>query len=299
MKRSTAPYGEARRLRYFVLICRELLKSPSVDIDFFIDKLLVSANKINPQLAEYVRTTGVMRTPAVTRNYLRFAGWLTILRLENRLVVPNSYTVFFANLGEREDFFLTTREKVGFFLNLIKLPKVFDLLASLKIRNAVKHFTRRGLSEHFVETFFEWFVDLDVVRPTSPSFGMFTLSNLGYYVSESCKRELESLEISGTFISHLLDVDIKYGFDIPDDTIWSSLEKSLQKLARYTRSEVDFNLYSALPLILDLQVRLVFDFNRLVSISQLIQKLKDISPHYNTIFSWNALAKAGYIKKER
>lgn len=297
MKRSTTPYGEARRLRYFVLICKELLQSPSVDMDFFIDKLLVSANKIKPQLGKYVRTTGVMRTRAVARNYLRFAGWLSILRLENRLVVPNSYTVFFANLGEREDFSLTAREKVGFFLNLIKLDEVSHLLASLKVRNAVKDFIRPDLSEHFVESFFEWFVDLDIVRPTSPSFGLFTLSNLGYYVSDSCKKELESLRISGTFISHLLDVNIEYGLNIPDDAIWSSLEESLRKLAEHTRSEVDFNLYSALPLILDLQVRLIFDLNRLIPISQLIQRLKDISPHYNTIFSWDPLAKAGYIKK--
>lgn len=299
MKGSGTPYGEARRLTYFVLMCKELLRSPSVDMDFFIDKLLTSANRIKPQLDKYVRTTGVMRTRAVARNYLRFAGWLNILRLENSLVIPNSHTVFFANLGECDDFSLTPRQKVGFFLNLIKLDEVFHLLASLKMRNAVKDFIRRDLSEHFVESFFEWFVDLGILRPTSPSFGTFTLSNLGYYVSQSCKKGLESLKISGTFISHLLDVNIEYGLNIPDDVIWSSLGGSLRKLARYTHSEVDSNLYSALPLILDLQVRLIFDLNRLVPISQLIQRLKDISPHYNMIFRWDPLAKAGYIKMER
>lgn len=299
MEGSSTPYGEARRLRYFVLMCIELLKSPSVDIDFFIDKLLIPAKGVNPKLSEYVRRTGIMRTHAVARNYLRFAGWLNILRLDKRLVIPNSYTVFFANIEGGEAFFLTAREKVGFFLKLIKLDKVFHLLASLKLRNAVKDFIRPDLSEHFVESFFEWFVDLEIVRPTSPSFGMFTLTNLGYYVREDCKKRLEPIRVSATFISRLLDVSVGYDLNLPDETIWGSFEESLRKLAQYTHSEIDPKLYSALPLILDLQATLIFDFHILVPISQLIQKLKDISQYHNSIFNWDPLAKAGYIKMQR
>lgn len=300
MEASTTPYGEARRLRYFVLMCKELLQSPSVDIDFFIEKLLAAAKRrLNPRLSKYVRNTGIMRTQAVARNYIRFAGWLNIIRLEKRLIIPNSYTVFFANVDEGEGFFLNPGEKVGFFLELIKLPEIFNLLASLRIRNAVKDFIRHDLSEHFVESFFDWFVDLDIVKPTSPSFGMFSLSNLGYYVSEICKKGLEPLRVSATFISKLLNVNVKYDLDISDDAIWGSFEESLRKLAQYTRSEIDPKLYSAFPLILDLQTRLIFDSNILVSTDQLITKLKNISSHYNTIFNWDPLAKAGYIKMQR
>ena len=277
-------------------ICSELLQSPSVDMDFLIDRVIKSVKKINPKLDEYTRKTGIMRSPAVARNYLRFAGWLNFLRIENRLVVPNSYTVFFANLKGREDFFLTNREKAAFFLHLIKLEELFRLLASLKIKNAIKEYIRDDLSEHFVESFFEWFVDFGILKPTSPRFGLFDLSNLGYHVRESCKNEPQPLKVSGIYITRLLGTRVEYDLSISDDNIWALFEESLQKLAQYTRSEVDFNLYSAFPLILDLQIRLIFDYYKLVSIHQLVQRLKDISPQYNTVFSWDALAKAGYIK---
>lgn len=299
LRGSGAPYGEARRLRYFVQICSELLQFPSVDMDFLIDRLIESVEKINPKLDEYVRKTGIMQSRAVTRNYLRFAGWLNFLRIEGRLIVPNSYTVFFANLNGREDFFLTKREKVAFFLHLIELEELLRLLVSLKMKNAIKDYIRDDLSEHFVESFFEWFVDLGILRPTSRRFGLFNLSNLGYHVHESCKDKLQPLRVSGMYVTNLLSTPVEYNLNIPDDDVWASFEESLQKLAKYTRSEVDFNLYSALPLVLDLQVRLIFDHHSLVPTAKLIQTLKNISASYNMIFSWDPLAKAGYVKIQK
>lgn len=290
-----SPYGEARRLRYFVVICRELLKSPVVNIDFFADRLLMVTKKINPMLLKYVRTTGILNSKAVARNYLRFADWLNFIRLDNRLVVPNSYTVFFANLSEQEDFFLTKEEKVGFFLNFRNFQELSSLLASLKIENAIKDFIRVDLSEHFVESFFEWFLDLGIVKPTSPKFGRFILTNLGYQVRESSKNQLPQ-DIYRTYISNLLGFDVQPDLNLSNDAFWSCFDKSLQKHSHYIRSEINHNLYSALSSILDMQIRLVFEHHKLVHIDKIIEKLKDISSNHDAIFSWDSLAKAGYVK---
>jgi hypothetical protein len=225
---------------------------------------------------------------------------LFLYELKRTLHAPsNSHTVFFANLKGREGFSLTHTEKVAFFLHLIKLGELSRLLSSLKIQSAIKDYIRSDLSEHFVESFFEWFVDLGILKPTSPRFGQFRLTPLGYQAKEAFEKELELFKASGSYITNLLNVPVKYHLNISDDDVWISFEKSLRKLAKYTRSEVDPYLYSAFPLILDLQIRLILDYHLLIPTTQLIQKLKHISARYNTVFSWDSLANAGYVKIQR
>lgn len=300
MRGRGAPYGEARRLRYFVLISSELLESPSIDIDLFIDRLLKAVGIINPKLSQYVRETGIIQSRAVARNYLRFADWLNLLRIENRIVVPSSYTVFLANLNGCKDFSLTNKEKIAFFLKLTELEEFVRLIGLLRIKNSIKDFIELlGLSEHFVESYFEWLVDFGILRPTRRKFGLFTLSNLGYQISEACRNKHQKLEISGTYVESLLETKLDYELRISEDDFWNTFMRSLNKLGQHTRSEVDSQLYSAYPLILDLQIQLIFDYQLLVSTSLLIKELKDISPNHNTIFSWDSLAGAGYIKLSR
>lgn len=299
VERRGAPYGEARRLRYFAYICSESLKFPSVDMDFLIERLMTSVKRINLKLDEYIRNTGVMRSRAVIRNYLRFADWLDLLRIEQRLVVPNGFTVFFASLGEPEDFFLSDKEKVGFLLHLSKINEFLKLLCSLKMKNAIKEYVRPDLSEHFVESFFEWFVDLSLLTPIRSRFGRFDLSNVGYHVTESCKYRVERDKVLEVYVRELLGFPLERSLSISDDLIWALFEKSLNRLGRYTRSQVDSNLYSALSLILDLQLKLIFDQHILATTRQLTQKLKDISWQHNAVFSWDYLADAGYIKIKR
>ena len=297
MEKRGAPYGEARRLRYFVIICNEVLKFETVDLDLLIDRLIVAVQKINPKLTEYVRATGVMRTKAVTRNYLRFADWLNLIKIENRLVTPNSYTVFFACLQGREDFQLTDEEKISFFMKFIELDDLLRLIKLLKIRNSIHNLiTDLELSEHFVESFFEWLVDLGILTPINPKFGDFNLTNLGYHVREDCTSGKTLMEISKTYIEKLLGKNIQRGIAISDELTWLSLHESLRKLASYVRSEVDRNLYSAFPLVLDLQLRLIVKYGFLVSTTELIEKLKYISRYHNSVFSWDQMASAGYIK---
>lgn len=297
LKRTGAPYGEARRLRYFVKICDVVLQSPSVDMDFLISKVLDSVEKLNPELENYVRKTGIMQSRAVTRNYLRFADWLNFILIESRFVIPNSYTVFFANIDEGKGFFLTKKEKIAFFSHLIHLDEFFHLLSSLKMKNAIKDYIRDDLSEHFVESFFEWLVDLDILRPTSRSFGRFYLNpSLGYHIRESCKSATDRLMVTKLYATKLMGTPITIDLNIPKDNVWVSFQKSLNNLKPYTRSEVDSALFSAFPVILDLQLRLVFDYYSLVSTTRLIQILKHILPIYGIIFSWDKLSNAGYIK---
>lgn len=291
------PYGEARRLRYFVTICDEVLRYDAVDLDLLIDRLIVSAKEINPKLIEYVRTTGIMKTKAVARNYLSFADWLNFLNIENRLVIRNSYTVFFGCLQRREDFYLTDEEKVGFFLKLIELDDLLRLMKLLRVRNLIKNLVvDLGLSEHYVESFFEWLVDLGVLNPVNLKFGSFTLTNLGYHVREACRNGKTLTEISETYIRNLSGENLQQDITISDDLVWLSFRESLKKLASHVRSEVDRNLYSAFPLILDLQLRLALKYHLLISTATLSERLKHISAEHDSVFSWDYMANAGYIK---
>ena len=301
MKETGAPYGEARRLRYFVVICRELLGLPSVDIDLFIDRLLRATGNINLDLSRYLRETGILQSRAVARNYLRFADWLGFLRIENRIVVPNSYTVFFAKVNGRNDFFLSEKEKVAFFLKLTELEKFVQLIGSLRIKNSIQDFVKLlNVSEHFIESYFEWLVDLAILKPTQRKFGVFDLSNLGYQVLEASRNARQKQNNTcSTYIENLLGIRLESETRLSEDDVWNLLEMTLSKLGQYTRSEVDSELYSAYPLVLDMQIRLIFDHHLMISIPHLIDKLKDISPSHNAIFSWDSLAVAGYVKFHR
>lgn len=294
MNMGGAPYGEARRLKYFVMICKSLMSSGSVNVNFLIDKLLLRAKKLNPKLEKYVRKTGIMQSRAVAKNYLRFCNWLRFLELEGRLAVPNGYTIFVGNLGECENFNFTAKEKIGFFLRLVNLDSIVKLFSSLEVRNRIKDYVKPDLSEHFIETFFEWFVDLGIVKPSSQRFGSFILTDLGHHLKETCKQG--KLEISRVFSSSILNTPIN-DLHLSDSNLWRQFNISLKRFSQYTRSEVDPNLYSALPAVLDLQVSLILDLKQLSPFELLIEKLKDISPSYNTIFSWNPQVGSGYVKK--
>lgn len=296
MQGTKTPYGEARRLKYFKIMCVELQKSQSMNVDLFIDKVLSSARNINPKLKEYIRSTGIMQSRPVVRNYLRFAGWLNFLKIEGFLVLPNGYTIFLANLEGPEDFSLSNEEKIAFFLALIETDDLLRVLGTVGIKDTFKDSVKiLNLSEHFVQSFFDWFVDLGILKPTSNKFGMFDLTNTGYHVGQSAKKG-QKVEASLTYFSNLLSSPVKYGGGATNENIWKAFEDSLEKLEKHTRSEVDPNLYSAFPLVLDLQTRLIISHHLFMTATELIQKLKDISPNHNTIFSWDRLANAGFVK---
>jgi hypothetical protein len=58
-------------------------------------------------------------------------------------------------------------------------------------------------------------------------------------------------------------------------------------------------LYSAYPLVLELQILLILEYRTITSIPELIKKLKDIASYYNALFSWDNIANSGYLKMPR
>ena len=291
------PYGEARRLRYFVLISTELLRSDSVDIDLFIDRFLRTIESTNLELPHYVRDTGIIQSRAVARNYLRFANWLNFIRIENRIVIPNSYTVFLANLDGRPDFFLTNREKIAFFLRLIELRDFKSLICSLRIENSIKESVKMlSLSEHFVETYYEWLIDLAILKPTRRKFGQFCLTNLGYQTGEAIKRSDQTIS---KYAEQVLGVTLATILEISDDELWKAVKKSIDRLGSYARSEIDSGLYSAYPLILDLQMQLILEHHCLISKTEIVKRLNAVSTNYNAVFSWDSLADSSFLKLQR
>lgn len=268
-------------------------------MDFLIERIIVSARRINSRLRDHVRSTGIMQSKAVTRNYLRFADWLNFLQIEQRLVVPSGFTVFFAQIEKPEDFALTDKEKMAFLLHLSKIGTLVDLLCSLKMKNTMREYTREDLSEHFVETYFEWFADLGILVPTSQRFGAFELSNRGYHVAESCRSQPRPRGFLEEYARRLLDSPLRNSAELQDGEVWRLFEEAVGKLAPYAVSEVDPDLYSALPLVLDLQLNLIFERHILVDLEKLTQKLKDISWQYNAVFDWDPLANVGYVKMKR
>lgn len=289
-----SPLGEARRLRYFVLISSKLLESPSIDMDLFIEKLLKASELINPELLKYIRNTGVLRSRAVARNYLRFADWLDFLRIEGRIVIPNGYTVFLANIDDKQSFFLTKKEKISFFLRLINLKDFRELICHLRINNYIKDYVSElHLSEHFVESYFEWLVDLGILRPKKTCFGSFTLTSIGYQMREALNQ---NEAINGKYVQLLLSTNISTRLDISDDSLWSLMKQAINKLGRNARSEVDNYLFSAYPLVLEIQIQLVMEHNIVVTVPDLVKKLKEIANNYDSSFNWDNLANSGYIK---
>lgn len=295
MHRTGIPYGEARRLRYFTLVCEQLLVSRSVDIGFLTARILPVAKRINPELERHARKTGVMRTRAVARNYIDFCDWLGFLQFDGRLVTPNGLTVFVANIDSRKDFSLSKREKIGLFLRIIEKQEIKQLLSSLRLKNRVKDYTSL-FSEHFVESFFEWFVDLEVLRPSSRAFGYFILTPGGYQSRESFVTSKSELETSRAFSSFVLGRDISVGLSISDSRVREVILSSLQRLSSHIRSELDSSLYSALPILLDAQLEVAVKYHQLAPLRALIERLEHLSRSENMIFKWDPFTKRGYLK---
>ena len=292
------PRGEARRLRYFTLISTELLKSPSIDMDLFISKIASATEVINPELKKYIRQTGIIRSKAVARNYLSFAEWLDFLKVEGRIIVPNSYTVFLSNLSNKNDFSLNLSEKLAFFMKFIEMDDFRLLLKNLTGQNSVyvKDLIQSvNRSEHFIESYFEWLVDLAILKPTRSKFGWFYVTTLGNSVSRDA---LFTDKVFATYAENL-GVKISPKEEPSDYMIWRILQESLEKLKQHIRSEVDPTLFSAYPLVLDIQIKLIIEQGIILSKDEIIKRLKATTPNHNAVFTWDNLANAGYLMISR
>ena len=72
---------------------------------------------------------------------------------------------------------------------------------------------------------------------------------------------------------------------------------SIEGVSRiYTKSEIDPNLFSALPIMLDLQLELILKYNCLISFKKMITALRKVLSKYDIVLSWDDLSDAGFIK---
>lgn len=291
------PFGEARRLRYLSFICDSLYKRNETDEFFFIDLCLNNIKKLNVSLKNYIRTTGIMQTHAVMRNYISYCKWLNLLNKESNILYPNSYTIYFGLISNNNNFSLTSKEKLSYYAFLTKKIIFKYFLENLKIRSTPIDYINGDIDEHRSETFLEWCVDLGILHSNSRKFGKYTLYsqfvNLPKKVRNSSNEELLK-----EYFSKTLNRRIIISSDVPDDVLWREAMISLNKTYSYTRSEIDENLYSALPMIFDLQIELVIKMNRLIPFRILIKKIEKLALLHDSLFKWDYLADGGFIQLE-
>jgi len=291
------PYGEARRVRYFSFIAESIYTKNAMDQDFLIDLCLKKVTNLNNYLKQHNRTTGIMQTRAVMRNYISYCKWLNLIKQESNIIIPNGNTVYFGSIARNETFSLSNQEKMSFFSFFLKNAVFFEFLKELKLRSTPKDYISGDINEHRAETFLEWCVDLGILHSSSRKFGRFTLYSK--YVNLPHKIVNLSIdEVLQYYFSNVLNKKILISEDITDDILWREAMISLHKTANLTRSELDNRLFSALPMIFDLQLQLVFKLNRLVPLKLLNNRLESIASSHQSIFKWNYLTDGGYIQLE-
>jgi hypothetical protein len=291
------PYGEGRRIRYYFLICRETLGSEgTVDQALFYERVVSASLRINPLLRTHLRRTGVLEKISVARNYVRYCNWLNLVRIESRFVVPNGYTVFLSNLTRGKGFQLSRDEKLGFFFRAVEKHEFRGLLMELEPSSKVKRYKLEGMSEHFVETFFEWFVDLEILMPLARRFGNFVLTSVGKDAKEAAGLQGPISGLSSAYASAILGRKVVVGGPVSDDQLSHWIGTSIAKNGADTKSQLDSKLHSALPHILDVQLRAVKEDGKLLEIQDIIGRLQQLSDKGKLLFNWDSLSYSGYVK---
>ena len=291
------PLGEARRLRYFSYICHNLLDRKDVDEIFFSEFLLEKIQDLNKKLKFHKRSTGILQTTAVLRNYISYCKWLNLLKKESNLLIPNGYTIFFGSIAKNENFSLSKKEKIAFF-NLLYKKEIFRIfLGQVKIRSNPVDYINGDINEHRAETFLEWCIDLDVLIATSKKFGKYLLQKNFINFPIDLANKSDDLVLQ-QYLTKLLNKKIEITSNIDEDILWNEAMKSLYKTSEFTRSELDYNLYSALPMIMDLQVELILKTNKFMPINILNKRMEKMAIEQNCIFGWDYLSNGGFIKLE-
>jgi hypothetical protein len=290
------PLGEARRLRYFSIICYYLKDKKEVDDVFFTEFLLKKLGSFNIKLEKFKRTTGPMRTPAVIRNYISYSKWINLLKKEGHILVPNGYTIYFASIFNSNSFELTTKEKLSYFIFFLKIPSFKKFLCNLKNKSTAKDYFYLDYDEHMAETYLEWCVDLDIMTTYSKKFGKFYLNSKFLNFSYLCQDIFPEEVIIQKYASLILNQEIQISSNISNEVLWNNGMISLNKTMAYTKSELDEKLHSALPMIFDLQIEIIIKYNRIIPLKELINRMEVFSRNNNTEFKWDFLLDGGFIK---
>jgi hypothetical protein len=288
-----SPLGEARRLRYISFICDNLKEKKEIDEDYFTELVLKKTLKLNAELKKHIRSTGIMRTKAVMRNYLSYCSWLNLIKKESNILISNNYTIYFGYISNN-NFILSNKEKISYFNFLIKNNKFKTFLSMLKLLSTPKNYLNNDFDEHLIETFLEWCVDLEILTSYSKKFGKYRLRhkfiNFPNFVIENSDEN-----IFQKYSSEILNSKLQISSNISYDLVWDNAMLALYRTAKYTKSEMDEKLFSALPMIYDLQMELILQYNRIIPIKNLILKMVEISKEKKVLFEWNFLADGGFV----
>jgi hypothetical protein len=293
---SSKPFGEARRLRYIFYICEKLLRKKEIEKDSFIEMLLNDIDLINSNLYDYKRKTGIMRTRAVTRNYISYCKWMKVLKIESDFIISNHVTVYLSEISNNDKFQLNTKEKISIMILLLNNEFFTKFLYKLKNRSTPKDYINTFYSEHYIETFLEWLIDLDVLIGSSKIYGDFRATINFHDFPLFLKNNMGIDQILVKYVSLLLNKKIQIYNSFNTEIMWAGAMAALYKTMKFTRSEMDSDLFSAYPMIMNLQTDLILEYGAYIPLKQLISILKEISKNKNVIFEWDYSSNNGYIK---
>jgi hypothetical protein len=290
-----APYGEARRLAYFRIICEQGEKILPSDISVLAEQVLNESKKMALALRKYKRTTGKMESKNVCYNYLRFCSWLELLKIEGPLVSKNSYTVFFSTIEPGDGFNLSKNEKLGYFVHL--WSHIPELTSSLHLLSTSRptpsgKLVRSEVSEHHAETYVEWFVDLELASPTRQQFGGFFLSKTGSIVNSADSFE----KACCSFASSILEHGVELNGEVSLDYVWEEMLSLSEMLSPHIRNPVDRNLVAVLPVLLHLQVRLVLVKHTFIPFDGIVSLAKRATEMHSATFTWDSAYKSGFLR---
>lgn len=277
------------------MICHCLIQRNPIESAIFRENVRDYVIELNKSLNQHQRSTGILRTLPVTKNYLSYSNWLNMYIKDDNLIRPNSITIYFANICDTTRFNLTEAEKISYFIHMSKKEQFKELFSLLKPSCSPKDFIPMIGDEHIIETILEWLVDLNVLRSSSKKFGKYLLNYKFSNIVQLIKT-IENDDLINLFCSSLLGKNILVNRSLSDQLLWEQILTSLNKTQKYTRSEIDRNLYSALPCILDFQVQLILKYQTYLSLEAIINKLKKMALNFNSFFTWNYMKQGGQLK---
>jgi len=291
-----SPYGEARRLAYFRLICQQADTYLPCDISFLVENVLKQALKMEDSRTSYKRTTGKIATETVCYNYLRFASWLDFLKIEGSILSKNAFTAFFSTLESTRTFNLSEKEKLAYFIHLwSRVPELMRVLQRLRTSKALPSGKLRSgdITEHDAETFLEWFVDLGLADPTRRNFGAFVLTGIGDHVKKEGKTFEEACCV---YARGVLGKDVNLNQDVPASYLWREMLALAEQLSSHIRSPVDPRLVAVLPILLHLQIRILVDKRIFVSRDRLVSLAEKATDQRSATFAWDQAYQSGFLK---
>lgn len=268
-------------------------------MDTFINQVLFEVQALNNNLLENKRTTGIMQTYRVVRNYLSYLEWYELIEKEGRFLKINSTASFLGSIYGGDDFKLNTKEKISLFKILIINEEYQMFINKLKNINQPRDFISIDLNEHLAETYLEWCFDLEILSTNSKKWGKFFLNKKFSNIIDANGPFENEYELLKIFSSDVLGTHIQIKPEYDPETIWKLAGESIRMTIENIRSDFDPLIFPSLPILLDIQIELIIKYNTLVKMQNLIDLFSKISHSRNVDFNWDYLSGDGYLKIKR